>query len=148
MGASLGGGGSGGRRGSRRVARPAMSEINVTPFVDVMLVLLVIFMVTAPLLTSGVPLDLPKTKSQEISASNQDPLTVSVNKKGEIFLQEAKITLKDIGVKLKAINKGGLDDAVFVRGDTDVDYGLVIKVMAEINRAGFSKVSLLTNGEG
>ena len=147
MGASLGGGRGGGRRGSRRIQRAAMSEINVTPFVDVMLVLLVIFMVTAPLLTSGVPLDLPKTKSQQLS-SDKEPLTVSVNNNGEILLQETRITLEDVGAKLKAINKGGPDETIFVRGDTKIDYGLVIKVMARINAAGFSKVSLLTNGEG
>lgn len=146
MGASLGGGGNR-RRGSRRIQRSAMSEINVTPFVDVMLVLLVIFMVTAPLLTSGVPLDLPKTKSQQL-ATDKEPLTVSVNNKGEIFLQETKISLEDVGLKLKAINKGGLDETIFVRGDTKIDYGLVIKVMSRINAAGFSKVSLLTDGEG
>ena len=146
MGASLGGGGNR-RRGSRRIQRAAMSDINVTPFVDVMLVLLVIFMVTAPLLTSGVPLDLPKTKSQQLS-TDKEPLTVSVNNKGEIFLQDTKITLEDVGVKLKAINKGGPDETIFVRGDTKIDYGLVIKVMSRINAAGFSKVSLLTNGEG
>ncbi len=146
MGASLGGGGNR-RRGSRRIQREAMSDINVTPFVDVMLVLLVIFMVTAPLLTSGVPLDLPKTKSQQLS-TDKEPLTVSVNNKGEIFLQDTKITLEDVGVKLKAINKGGPDETIFVRGDTKIDYGLVIKVMSRINAAGFSKVSLLTNGEG
>lgn len=147
MGASLGGGRGGGRRGSRRIQRAAMSEINVTPFVDVMLVLLVIFMVTAPLLTSGVPLDLPKTKSQELAA-DKEPLTVSVNNKGEIFLGDTKITLEDVGAKLKAINKGGPGETIFVRGDTKIDYGLVIKVMARINAAGFTKVSLLTNGEG
>lgn len=147
MGASLGGGHGGGRRGSRRIQRAAMSEINVTPFVDVMLVLLVIFMVTAPLLTSGVPLDLPKTKSKQLS-TDKEPLTVSVNNKGEIFLQDTKISLEEVGAKLKAINKGGPDDTIFVRGDTKIDYGLVIQVMARINEAGFTKVSLLTNSEG
>jgi len=147
MGASVGGGGGRGRRGSRRIQRAAMSEINVTPFVDVMLVLLVIFMVTAPLLTSGVPLDLPKTKSKQLS-TDKEPLTVSVNKKGEIFLQETKITLEEVGNKLKAIKKGGPDETIFVRGDTGIDYGLVIKVMARINEAGFQKVSLLTDSGG
>ncbi|MGI9407268.1 MAG: protein TolR [Hyphomicrobiaceae bacterium] len=147
MGASLGGGGSGRRRGSRRISRAPMSEINVTPFVDVMLVLLVIFMVTAPLLTSGVPLDLPETKSKQLT-TGKDPLTISVNSKGEIFLQESKITLEEVGRKLKAINKGGLDEPIFVRGDRKIDYGIVIQVMARINEAGFQRVSLLTDSDG
>ncbi|MEL6289027.1 MAG: protein TolR [Pseudomonadota bacterium] len=147
MGASVGGG-SGGRRGSRRLARAPMSEINVTPFVDVMLVLLVIFMVTAPLLTSGVPLDLPEAKAPEVATTSQDPLTISVTRNGDIFLQDVKITLEEVGVKLRALNKGGADDGILVRGDTAVDYGLVIKVMTEINAAGFQKVSLLTNAGG
>ena len=140
MGVSLPGGGSSSRTSRRaRTRSEPMAEINVTPFVDVMLVLLVIFMVTAPLLTSGVPLDLLKTKSQQLS-SDKEPFTVSVNNNGEIFLQDTKITLQDIGVKLKAIKKGGPDETIFVRGDTKIDYGLVIKVMARINAAGWSSL--------
>ncbi len=146
MSASLGGGGRR-RRGTRRVTRPAMSEINVTPFVDVMLVLLVIFMVTAPLLTSGVPLNLPKTVAKQLTVG-KEPLTISVNGKGEIFLQDNKVTLEEIGTRLKFINKGGFNEPIFVRGDASIDYGLVIKVMARINAAGFQRVSLVTEGEG
>jgi biopolymer transport protein TolR len=124
-----------------------MSEINVTPFVDVMLVLLAIFMVTAPLLTSGVPLNLPKTKASQLT-TGKEPLTISVNGKGEIFLQDSKVTLEEIGTKLKFINKGGLDEPIFVRGDASIDYGLVIKVMARINAAGLKRVSLVTESEG
>lgn len=147
MGASSSGGGGRRRRGSRRISRAPMSEINVTPFVDVMLVLLAIFMVTAPLLTAGVPLDLPKTRAKQLTVG-KEPLTISVNAKGEVFLQETKITLDEIEAKLKAMVKGGLDEPIYVRGDKGVGYGLVIQVMARINAAGFEKVSLVTQGEG
>jgi len=141
------GGGKRHRRGSRRISRPSMSEINVTPFVDVTLVLLAIFMVTAPLLTSGVPLNLPKTRASQLT-TGKEPLTISVNRKGEIYLQDSKVTLEEIGTRLKFINKGGSDEPIFVRGDAAIDYGLVIKVMARINAAGFNQVSLVTEGEG
>jgi biopolymer transport protein TolR len=129
-----------------------MSEINVTPFVDVMLVLLIIFMVTAPLLTVGVPLELPQAKGKQLEA-NKEPIVVSVTKQGEVFLgQEEKtpMRLDEIGSKLNAVagNRGGADEPIFVRGDKSVEYGLVARVMGRIKDAGFKKISLITEVEG
>jgi biopolymer transport protein TolR len=128
-----------------------MSEINVTPFVDVMLVLLIIFMVTAPLLTVGVPLELPQAKGKQIE-TNKEPIVVSVTRQGEVFLgQEEKtpMRLDEIGPKLNAVagNRGGADEPIFVRGDKSVEYGLVAKVMGRIKEAGFKKISLITEVE-
>ena len=128
-----------------------MSEINVTPFVDVMLVLLIIFMVTAPLLTVGVPLELPQAKGKQLEA-NKEPIVVSVSKKGEVFLGQEERTpmqLDEIGPKLNAVagNRGGADEPIFVRGDKSVEYGLVAKVMGRIKDAGFKKISLITEVE-
>ena len=138
--------------GKRRHRRHAvMSDINVTPMVDVMLVLLIIFMVSAPLLTVGVPVDLPQTKAKSIS-QDQEPLTVSVNLKGEIFLQSAAeaTPIDQLVDKLKAIAEargGGFDQRIFVRGDRKLDYGSVMKVMARLTAAGFRKVGLVTEVE-
>jgi biopolymer transport protein TolR len=128
-----------------------MSDINVTPMVDVMLVLLIIFMVSAPLLTVGVPVDLPQTKAKSIS-QDQEPLTVSVNLKGEIFLQSAAeaTPIDQLVDKLKAIAEargGGFEQRIFVRGDRKLDYGSVMKVMARLTAAGFRKVGLVTEVE-
>lgn len=149
MGASVAGGGGGGgrRRGSRRGGRAPMAEINVTPFVDVMLVLLIIFMVAAPLLTVGVPIELPETDAQEVS-SNEEPLTISLGANGEIFLQESEIALDDLVGRLTAIAEGGYDEAIFIRGDKSIDYGQVMQVMGRINAAGFKRVSLITGQAG
>ena len=136
----------GGRRSRARKHAP-MSEINVTPFVDVMLVLLIIFMVTAPLLTVGVPLELPDSKGQQLQAS-KEPLTISVQRNGKVYIQETEVGLDEIGPKLKAIAKGGYDEQIFVRGDKGIDYGTVMRVMGRIKSAGFSKVSLVTEAEG
>jgi biopolymer transport protein TolR len=136
----------GGRRGRARRHSP-MHEINVTPFVDVMLVLLIIFMVTAPLLTVGVPLELPETKGQQLT-SNKEPLTISVQRDGKIFIQETQVKLDEIAGRLKAIAKGGYDEPIFVRGDKGIDYGTVMKVMGRIKLGGFNKVSLVTESEG
>jgi biopolymer transport protein TolR len=138
------------RRGGRRHA--PMSEINVTPFVDVMLVLLIIFMVAAPLMTAGVPLELPQATGKPLEAQNKEPVVVSVSKAGQVFLgQEDKtpVELKDLGGKLKAIAaaRGGLDEPIFVRGDKATDYGTVARVMARIKDAGFKKLSLVTEVE-
>ena len=121
-----------------------MSEINVTPFVDVMLVLLIIFMVTAPMMTVGVPVDLPKTSAGPIT-DNQEPLTISVNSAGEIFIQETKVDLATLVPKLQAITGEKPDTRIFVRGDRKVDYGTVMQVMGTITAAGFSKVALLAD---
>jgi biopolymer transport protein TolR len=130
------------RRGGRRSYRP-MSEINVTPFVDVMLVLLIIFMITAPLLTVGVQVDLPKTSAKSI-AGKDEPLTITVKKEGQIYLQETKLELDALAPRLQAITGKNPDVRIFVRGDKAVNYGLVMEVMGTINRAGFKKVALIT----
>ena len=139
------GGALGGRRARRRSARP-MAEINVTPMVDVMLVLLIIFMVTAPLLTVGVPIDLPKTDAKQIEG-DKEPLTISIQPDGKIFLQETELSLDEIVPKLTAISKNGFDERIFVRGDRRVDYGQIMKVMATINVAGFRRIALISDLE-
>ena len=148
MGVSLGQGGRpGGGKRSRARRHTPMHEINVTPFVDVMLVLLIIFMVAAPLLTSGVPLELPETKGQQLQA-NKEPLSISVQRDGKVYLQETQVQLDEIAGKLKAIAKGGYDEPIFVRGDKGIDYGTVMRVMGRIKQGGFNKVSLVTESEG
>lgn len=129
-----------------------MSEINVTPFVDVMLVLLIIFMVAAPLLTAGVPLDLPQAAGQQLESQNQEPVVVSVTREGQVYLgeeQNSAIALDELGAKLKAVAgaRGGLNEPIFVRGDQAVNYGSVARVMARIREAGFRRLSLVTEIE-
>jgi biopolymer transport protein TolR len=138
-------GSSGGGSGRRSRRKPVMAEINVTPMVDVMLVLLIIFMVSAPLLTVGVPLDLPQTQAKSLD-QDKNPLTLSVNLKGQVFLNDTEIKLDDLIAKLKAITdaRGGLDERIFVRGDKKVDYGTVMKVMGRLSAAGFRRVALVT----
>jgi biopolymer transport protein TolR len=133
----------GGGRGRRRAWRP-VSDINVTPFVDVMLVLLVVFMVTAPLLTVAVPVDLPKTQARSVS-QNKEPLVVSIDSAGKIYLQEKELTLDDVVPKLKAISDSNPDARVFVRGDKGVAYGRIMEVMGAISSAGFNKVALVAD---
>ena len=128
--------------GDRR--RRPMAEINVTPFVDVMLVLLIVFMVTAPLLTVGVPVDLPKTKAQPLG-QDREPLSVSVRKDGNIYLQNTPIEEDALVARLEAISKNGYDQRIFVRGDKSVDYGRVMEVMGLLNAAGFTHIGLVTD---
>lgn len=146
MGASLGGAASGSGRKRRKPRKAPIAEINMTPFIDVVLVLLIIFMVAAPLLTAGVPLDLPQS---EAKALNQDtePVAVSVSAKGEIFVQDAKVELDDLVAKLNAIAKLGPEERIFVRADKGIDYGRVMQVMGRISGAGFAKVALVTEQE-
>jgi biopolymer transport protein TolR len=135
--------------GKRRHRRKAvMSEINVTPFVDVMLVLLIIFMVSAPLLTVGVPIDLPQTQAKGLD-QDREPLTVSVNTKGQVFLQSSEIKVEELVPKLQAVTqaRGGLDERIYVRGDRKVDYGTVMRVMGRLSAAGFRRVALVTEVE-
>jgi biopolymer transport protein TolR len=141
MGAEL----QGASRGRRR-HRPPMSQINVTPFVDVMLVLLVIFMITAPLLTVGVQVDLPETEAGAISGDDE-PLAISITKDNQIFLQETEVALGDLVPKLMAISERRTDMRIFVRADQDIPYGRVMEVMGTVNRAGFKKVALVTKNE-
>jgi biopolymer transport protein TolR len=147
MGASVQKAGSGkGRRKNRRGRRQPMSEINVTPFVDVMLVLLIIFMVTAPLLTVGVPLELPKSDANALGSNTQkEPLTLSVNREGKIFLQETELGIDEIVPKLTAIAKSGFDETIYIRGDKDANYGALMRVMGKISAAGFRRISLVTD---
>jgi biopolymer transport protein TolR len=125
-----------------------MAEINVTPMVDVMLVLLIIFMVAAPLLTVGVPLDLPQTQAKSLE-QDKEPLTVSVNTKGEVFLQNSEIKIDELVPKLQAVTqaRGGNDERIYVRGDKKVDYGAVMRVMGRLSAAGFRRVALVTEVE-
>jgi biopolymer transport protein TolR len=146
MGSSLASLGSGGRRGRRRKVFAPMSEINVTPFVDVMLVLLIIFMVAAPLLTVGVPIELPETRAKPLQGDNE-PLTVSVKQDGRLFLQNSEVGLDTLTPKLVAIAKNGYEERIFVRADKTVGYGDVMRVMGELNRAGFRRIGLVTDSE-
>jgi biopolymer transport protein TolR len=143
MGATIRTAGSGsGRTRRRRAARP-MAEINVTPMVDVMLVLLIIFMVTAPLLTVGVPVDLPKTAANQMQSDNK-PLAISISADGKIFLQDLPVSLDEIVPKLKAISHNNDEVRIYVRGDKQANYGVVLKVMGAINGAGFSRIALVS----
>ncbi|KJS08807.1 MAG: biopolymer transporter ExbD [Hoeflea sp. BRH_c9] len=135
--------GGGSRRGRRGGRKQLLSEINVTPFVDVMLVLLIIFMVAAPLLTVGVPIDLPETEAKALNSETQ-PITVSVNSDGQIYLQETEIAIDEVVAKLEAIATTGYNERIYVRGDTNADYGTVMKVMARISAAGFKNLGLVT----
>jgi biopolymer transport protein TolR len=135
-----------GRRKHHR--RKVMSEINVTPMVDVMLVLLIIFMVSAPLLTVGVPIDLPQTKAKSLD-QDKEPLTLSIDEKGKIFLQNSEIDIDALIPKLEAVAqaRGGTDARIYVRGDKRVDYGTMMRVMGRLSEAGFHRVALVTEFE-
>ncbi len=135
-----------GRRKHHR--RKVMSEINVTPMVDVMLVLLIIFMVSAPLLTVGVPIDLPQSQAKSLE-QDKEPLTLSVTDAGKVFLQNAEIDVNDLIPKLQAVAeaRGGTEARVFVRGDKSVNYGTMMKVMGQLSAAGFHRVALVTEFE-
>jgi biopolymer transport protein TolR len=133
-----------GRNGGRAAAgryRP-MSEINVTPLVDVMLVLLVVFMVTAPLLTVGVPVELPQTQAPPINEP-KEPLTITVNKEGAVFIQETTVTIENLVPRLQGITGSNPDQVLYVRGDKEINYGRVLEVMSLVTSAGFHKVSLV-----
>ena len=138
---------AGGRAQRRR--RPVMSEINVTPFVDVMLVLLIVFMVSAPLLTVGVPIDLPQSQAKALEQNNE-PLTISVNNQGQVFLQNDEIKVDDLLPKLKAIidaRGGSSNDLIYIRGDRTVAYGMMMRVMGRISGAGYHRIALVTEVE-
>ena len=136
----------GGRRGRRRAN--VMAEINVTPMVDVMLVLLIIFMVSAPLLTVGVPLDLPQTQAKSLE-QDKTPLQLSVDVKGKVFINDTEVAMADLIPKLKAITdaRGGMDERIFMRADKKADYGTVAKVMGQLSGAGFKRLALVTEVE-
>ncbi|MEM1376741.1 MAG: protein TolR [Pseudomonadota bacterium] len=134
---------SGGRRGRGGRDAALVSEINVTPFVDVMLVLLIVFMVAAPLLTVGVPIDLPESRAQALNADTQ-PITISINQQGEIFLQETQIEINEVVPRLQAIAETGFDERIFIRGDQSANYGTIMQVMGRINQAGYRNLGLVT----
>ena len=146
MAMSAGTGSSGSNRGRRRRRKAPMSEINMTPMVDVMLVLLIIFMVAAPLMTVGVPLELPQTNARALNAATQ-PITISVQSGGEIFIQETPVAAEDVVAQLQAIGTAGYDERIFVRGDQATDYGTVMNVMSRISAAGFRNIGLVTAQE-
>ena len=143
MAMNMAGSASSGRRGGRRKA--VMAEINVTPMVDVMLVLLIIFMVSAPLLTVGVPLDLPQTQAKSLE-QDKTPLQLSVDIKGKIFINDTEVSMADLVPKLKAITdaRGGFDERIFMRADKKADYGTVARVMGALSGAGFKRLALVT----
>ncbi|MBM3466261.1 MAG: protein TolR [Alphaproteobacteria bacterium] len=132
------------KNNSRRGRGRLMSEINVTPMVDVMLVLLIIFMVTSPMLVAGVEVDLPETKSSPISGQDT-PLVISIKKEGDIFITETKTPFSELATKLKNITKEKKDTRIFVKGDKNVPYGKIVETMAEIHNAGFTKVALISD---
>ena len=138
------GGGGGRRRGRRGSKSKPMSEINVTPMVDVMLVLLIIFLVAAPLMTVGVPIDLPKTQARQLN-TEQKPVTVSVNTEGVIFVGDTQVPLEGIVDAVTAASTNGIEDRVYVRGDGTASYGAVMQVMGALSGAGFTKIGLLTD---
>ncbi len=143
MGMSVAQGGRGSRR-RRGVPRyKAMADINMTPFIDVMLVLLIIFMVAAPLLATGVPIDLPHTKASALNI-DQKPLSVAVDDKGGIFVMDEPVTLDQLVDKLKDAAKDGFDERIYVRGANDVNYGKIAEIMSVITTAGYKKVALVT----
>ena len=128
---------------NRSKKKEPMSEINVTPFVDVMLVLLIIFMVTAPLLTVGVQVDLPESAADSLP-DDQEPLTITINSKGEIFIQEAKVEFDSLTAKILAVSKNRTDTRIYVRGDKAINYGRVLEIMGMLSGSGFTKVALIS----
>ena len=141
-------GGNGRRRGRRHGRAQPMAEINVTPFVDVMLVLLIIFMVAAPLLTVGVPVDLPKTAASALPGDNEEPLTVTLTADGRVQIQTTDVARADLIGKLRAIAVERTSDRVFLRADGAIPYAQVMQVMGALNAGGFSNVGLVTDSGG
>ena len=147
MGMNVASSSGGGGRRSRR--KPVMAEINVTPMVDVMLVLLIIFMVAAPLLTVGVPLDLPQTQAKSLAQDDQKPLQLSVDIQGKVFIDGVEVGFNELVPKLKAITdaRGGMEERIFMQADKKADYGTVAKVMGLLSSAGFKRLALVTEAE-
>lgn len=145
MGASIGKSGGPQRSGRRRGGHGAMSEINVTPFVDVMLVLLIIFMITAPLLTAGIPVDLPDSSARPLNQEDTTPIEISVRGDGRVYVGETEVNRAKLLTLLEGMTQGDAERRIFIRGDKSLDYGLVMGIIADVNRAGFRKVALLTD---
>ncbi|MEM7422712.1 MAG: protein TolR, partial [Pseudomonadota bacterium] len=129
----------------RRAATPPMSEINVTPFVDVMLVLLIIFMVAAPLLTVGVPLELPKTRADALPQEQEEPLTINIDGSGKVYIQKSAIAPDELVAKLTAISAQRESKKIYLRADRSLDYGLIMQVMGDLNAGGFKSIGLVTD---
>ena len=142
MGMGLSPSSGGGRRARRRRGR--LSEINVTPFVDVMLVLLIVFMVTAPLLTVSIPIELPRTEAKQ-SAAETEPLSITIRDDGVIFLQETQVTMEELVPTLRAISNNGYDRAIYIRGDQRVSWDTMAQVLASVSSGGFTKLQLVTD---
>jgi biopolymer transport protein TolR len=144
MGASLGNRNKGrGRRGGAG----AMTDINMTPMIDVMLVLLIVFMVTAPMMTAGIPVDLPKTQATTQSNDQTEPLVLTVTKNDEVYLQETKVPVEAVIERLKAITAANPDQRIFIRGDKDINYGKVVTLMGQLTAAGFNRVALVAESQ-
>ena len=145
MGMSVSAGGRKGGRRRRGVPRyGAMAEINMTPFIDVVLVLLIIFMVAAPLLASGVPIDLPKTSAGELKVE-QKPLSIAIDDKGAIFLADQPVELDGLSARLQELAKDGYDERIYLRGSKSVNYGRIAEVMTLVTSAGYKRVALVTD---
>ena len=146
MAMKMAGSAGGGRRGRRSAV---MAEINVTPMVDVMLVLLIIFMVSAPLLTVGVPLDLPQTQAKSLENNDKTPVQLSVDTAGKVFINDTEVAMSELIPKLKAITeaRGGMDERIYMRADKKADYGTVARVMGQLSGAGFKRLALVTEVE-
>ena len=142
--AAANGRGGGRRRGRGRGGNRPMSEINVTPMVDVMLVLLIIFMVAAPLMTVGVPIDLPETQAKQLNTESK-PITVSVTPDGQVFIGDQPVALEDLVAEVAALAANGTEDRIYVRGDTTANYGAVMQVMGALSGAGYSRIGLITD---
>lgn len=136
-----------GNNSSRRRRSEIISDINVTPFIDVMLVLLVIFMITSPIVVAGIHVDLPSANATPIAGSDE-PLSVTINTNGAVYIHDTEIDTRDLEAKLRAVTQEKLDTRIFVRGDKTVDYGKIMEVVGIINEAGFQKVSLVTEVNG
>ena len=143
MSMDIGGDLGSGRRKSRQRTQP-ITTINVTPFVDVMLVLLIVFMVTAPLMTVGVPIELPKTEAGQVNGS-AEPLVITIDAKGDIFLQESKLTVQALIPKLQAVSKAGFKERIYIRGDSNVLFGEISKVMGHLSGAGYTRITVITD---
>ena len=135
-------GAGGGRHKHRRRRAKPMSDINVTPFVDVMLVLLIVFMVTAPLLSAGVPVDLPEAQAKPL-ALEKEPITVTIDTTGKVFIKDEEVDIDQLIPKLTALAVNGLDERIYVRGDKEASYGTIMRVMGTINGAGFRRIGLV-----
>jgi len=143
MGMSVGARKGGGRRRGRRGRSAPMSEINVTPMVDVMLVLLIVFMVAAPLLTVGVPIDLPETQAKALNTEAK-PITISVTPEGQVYLLEDVVPIEELVARINELAVNGTDERIYVRGDASAGYGTVMQVMGALSGAGYSKIGLIT----